>query len=121
MQQTSHEELDSLYSGYLDSFRAWASEAARLQELRELAAGSSELREAQERAKVAELAYHQSRQQLADFLISSTHPSHARLGRELEPVVRRIAHEIWEESGRPEGTADSDWHRAEELVLASRH
>lgn len=120
MPHITQSDLKRLYSNYLDSFRVWASETAKLQEPREQAAGS-EFRKAEERAKVAELAYRQSRQRLADLLIASAQPSHARLGREFEPAVRRIAHEMWEESGRPQGTADSDWHRAEDLVFASRH
>lgn len=30
--------------------------------------------------------------------------------------VRSVAELLWEASGRPEGTADQDWRRAEEIV-----
>jgi|SRR5579864_3548125 len=30
--------------------------------------------------------------------------------------VRTLAELLWESSGRPSGTADEDWHRAEEIV-----
>ena len=33
-----------------------------------------------------------------------------------EVQVRRVADLIWEVSGRPPGTADDDWYRAEEII-----
>jgi len=33
--------------------------------------------------------------------------------------VRETARLLWELAGRPKGTADSDWHRAEHLVRAA--
>lgn len=38
-----------------------------------------------------------------------------------EEAIRRRAHALWEEAGRPEGRAEEFWHRArEEAELASR-
>ena len=33
-----------------------------------------------------------------------------------EDRVRAVARLLWESVGRPEGTADEDWHRAEQIV-----
>jgi hypothetical protein len=33
-----------------------------------------------------------------------------------EDHVRAVARLLWESVGRPEGTADDDWHRAEQIV-----
>jgi len=33
-----------------------------------------------------------------------------------EDRVRAVAQLLWESVGRPEGTADDDWHRAEQIV-----
>jgi hypothetical protein len=30
--------------------------------------------------------------------------------------IRAVAHQLWEDEGRPEGRADLHWQRAEELV-----
>jgi hypothetical protein len=30
--------------------------------------------------------------------------------------IKQMAELLWEFSGRPEGTADDDWHRAEEIL-----
>jgi phosphosulfolactate phosphohydrolase-like enzyme len=34
----------------------------------------------------------------------------------LDERVRGIAEVLWESAGRPEGTADEDWHLAEQIV-----
>src|ERR1700676_3434335 len=36
-----------------------------------------------------------------------------------EDRVRAIARLLWENVGRPEATADDDWHRAEQIVRAA--
>jgi hypothetical protein len=33
--------------------------------------------------------------------------------------VRDTAQLLWEFAGKPQGTAECDWHRAEKLVLAA--
>ncbi|MBF0325700.1 MAG: DUF2934 domain-containing protein [Alphaproteobacteria bacterium] len=34
--------------------------------------------------------------------------------------IRQLAHQIWEDEGRPEGREDEHWLRAEEMVAAAR-
>lgn len=35
-----------------------------------------------------------------------------------EEKIREIAHQLWEEAGRPEGQADHHWYKAIELASA---
>jgi hypothetical protein len=34
--------------------------------------------------------------------------------------IERLAYELWEERGRPEGNSLEDWNRAQEILLRSR-
>ncbi len=34
--------------------------------------------------------------------------------------VERLAYQLWEERGRPEGNALEDWNRAQEILMRSR-
>lgn len=69
----------------------------------------------------ARVAYNECRSALARQLLPSSGP-------ELFPAVspdspkayanriRKIAQLLWEIEGRPDGTANEDWHRAEEII-----
>jgi hypothetical protein len=57
----------------------------------------------------AEREYHERRDQLARFLMSTNHAPPRR-------AIERLAYRLWEEAGRPSGTADADWYRAEALL-----
>ena len=61
----------------------------------------------------AEREYHERRDALFRHLMSGTHTD------QHSPPVERLAYVIWERAGRPSGTAESDWYRAEAL-LATR-
>ena len=40
---------------------------------------------------------------------------------EVEPrEVERLAYQLWEQRGRPEGTSVEDWNRAKEILLQTR-
>lgn len=40
---------------------------------------------------------------------------------EVEPQeVERLAYQLWEQRGRPEGTSVEDWNRAKEILLQTR-
>ena len=40
---------------------------------------------------------------------------------EVEPhEIERLAYQLWEQRGRPEGTSVEDWNRAQEMLLQSR-
>jgi hypothetical protein len=34
--------------------------------------------------------------------------------------IERLAYQLWEQRGRPEGTSVEDWNRAQEILLQSR-
>jgi len=38
-----------------------------------------------------------------------------------EEVIRKLAHEIWEAEGRPEGRASEHWERAAQQAAAANH
>lgn len=68
----------------------------------------------------AHTVYIERRNTLAYFLLPST--ARDRVGvpapdSEFHKAhVRRVAELLWEVSGRPLGTANDDWHRAEEII-----
>lgn len=62
----------------------------------------------------ARLTYNQRRDALVQHLSANAAPLP-----ELEPLdnrVREIAELRWELGGKPEGTADDNWYRAEDIV-----
>jgi hypothetical protein len=66
----------------------------------------------------ANIVYIERRNTLASFLLPST--ARDRVGAPdsefYKSQVRRVAELLWEVSGRPLGTANDDWYRAEEIV-----
>jgi hypothetical protein len=66
----------------------------------------------------AHSVYVERRNTLAYFLLPST--ARDRVGapdsKFYKSQVRRVAELLWEVSGRPPGTANDDWYRAEEIV-----
>lgn len=68
----------------------------------------------------AHTAYVQRRNTLAYFLLTSPLRDLFRVPAPVaEPNksdVKRIAELLWEVSGRPLGSADDDWYRAEEII-----
>ena len=65
------------------------------------------------------LDYERARDTYAGLLLWSTNgPALAprRGGHQNPNAIRVIAELLWETAGRPEGTAENDWHRAEEIV-----
>lgn len=63
--------------------------------------------------------YNSRRDALARQLLASSEPDgvvspHGAGDRNTR--VKRIAELLWEFSGRPDGSADDDWHRAEEIL-----
>jgi len=64
----------------------------------------------------ARLAHSGARDQLARELVRPPMPPAAQDG---EHHVRETARLLWEMAGRPEGSAERDWRRAEQLVHAA--
>jgi hypothetical protein len=65
-------------------------------------------------------AYSERRNTLAYFLLPSTARDLVRVpapdSASYKSHVRRVAELLWEVSGRPLGTANDDWYRAEEIL-----
>lgn len=71
----------------------------------------------------ARVVYDERRDALAQHLLRSPRPHIVRTEDSSEAYaerVRDIAELLWESAGRPAGTADDDWHRAEEIVRRAR-
>jgi hypothetical protein len=68
----------------------------------------------------AHAVYIARRNTLAYFLVPSTAPDRVRVpapdSEFYESHVRTVAELLWEVSGRPSGTANDDWYRAEEII-----
>jgi Protein of unknown function (DUF2934) len=69
------------------------------------------------------VAYNSRRDELARQLLSSSALAEGALDGVAQDQsqanaarVKQMAELLWEFSGRPEGTADDDWHRAEEIL-----
>jgi Protein of unknown function (DUF2934) len=63
--------------------------------------------------------YDECRDAMAKHFMRSSQPSLVPVSDSRVSVderVRNIAELLWESSGKPDGTAEEDWHRAEEIV-----
>jgi hypothetical protein len=117
--QLSSEQL--LWQAYRDSFRQFAREANILAEIKHQASHDpAEAEKALVRVEHARLAYNDVRDTLAASLMSPesgrrfrTIPASARRG---HARVKNVAELLWELAGRPQGSADDDWYRAERLI-----
>lgn len=101
----------------------WQSFAQKLDLLQELAESGDRGAAAAAFIEVekSRLRYNAARDRLADHLAGRIANSDAARTHPWPPVpeehrVRETARLLWEFSGKPEHTAESDWHRAEELV-----
>jgi len=99
----------------------FAREAGKLAEIQASAASDrAEAEKALLRVENARLAYNDTRDALAASLMTATAsrafwriPAAAR--RE-KTRVKDIAELLWELAGKPQGSADDDWYRAERVV-----
>jgi hypothetical protein len=121
------------------AFRNWA---AQVRVLQSVSAGSPQengaIEQARRWADEAAAVYREKRNLLLEFLMRSQqlagdpHPSSGKVenANGSQPVagsskdrarqVERIARQIWEESGRPAGSAEHDWLQAEEILDTRR-
>jgi hypothetical protein len=105
-----------LQNAYRVTFREYADRLNQLQGLIDCGqTGTNEFQIALEAVEAARAAHSHARDCLARELLRVT--KSAATGDEQQ--IRRTARLIWEFAGRPEGTADRDWQRAEKLVRAA--
>ena len=117
----------SLEEDYRYAFKDFSRKAERVQFLAQHPTGDQKAFEtALLELEKAHLAYNDARDTLVQSLqptLAPQTPSHrpdgcrdAQRGQHLSADVQAIAELLWESAGRPTGTAEEDWRRAEAIV-----
>jgi hypothetical protein len=110
MKVASTQDNTVLRNAYRTTFQEYSIKLDALQRL--MSSGtpdSSTIEAALLEVEKARLAHSNARDQLARELVPSN----------IELNVRKTARLLWEMAGRPEGSAERDWNRAEQLVHAA--
>jgi hypothetical protein len=122
-------EFAELDQAYRLAFHQWNSQLHNFQSISEHPVDDAETRKAREQTEAAELVYREQRDRLAGYILTGTRLSRIfrhgaepdeieRLSPEQRHEVEVLAYRLWEDAGRPQGTAERDWLRAESLVLS---
>lgn len=102
---------------YRAAFEEFSRKAQRVQLLTEHPAGD---RKAFETALLelekAHLVYEEARDALMQLLLPPAQQNLKRSAQDHHQDVPAIAELLWESAGRPTGTAEEDWRRAEAIV-----
>jgi len=122
--QTQLSRKQLLWESYREAFQQFEREAMRLAELNlKHSTNPAETERALERVEHARLAYNDTRDTLAASMLS---PKDAHLfwtipasARREQARVKTVAELLWELNGRPQGSADDDWYRAERVVRSA--
>src|SRR5579872_6194117 len=111
--QQSKDPHMPLQHAYRVTFQEYADRLRALQRLIDIGkTGTEDFRTALKAVEAARAAHSQARDCLAKDLMRQTKSAASAD----EQQIRKTARLIWEFAGRPEGTAEHDWHRAEKLV-----
>lgn len=114
------DRLREAEEAYRNAFSEFARQVQRVQALTAQAHVDPKTFEAAlldlERAHVQ---YDLTRDRWVQFLLPSAAKSPHDVENSHADCVRTIAEVLWESAGRPEGTADKDWRKAEEIVKAA--
>ena len=108
-----------LWQAYRGAFRQFQREANRLAEIKAKAASDpAETERALLRVEHARLTYSDTRDTLAASMMSpeSSRKFWAIPARRDQARVKSIAELFWELAGKPQGSAEDDWYRAERVV-----
>ena len=109
--------VDSLEVVYRSAFEDFSSKAQQVQLLTENPTGD---RKAFETALLelekAHLAYNSARDAFVRSLLPPQDNPRKRSVQDISGDVPAIAELLWESAGRPTGTAEEDWQRAEAIV-----
>ncbi len=116
-----HSVNAGLWRDYRCAFKEFAQSVQRVQTL---TAQPDTDRAALDKALLemekARLNYNRSRDALAERLLRPEREALPALAPDSPEAyadrVRVVAHLLWEGSGKPDGTAESDWQRAEQIV-----
>jgi hypothetical protein len=114
----SRMQIDSaLRNAYRSTFQEYARKIEALQSLvNSGTAAAARMDVALLEVEQARIAHNAARDRLAKELVPPPLP--AATGNE-EQHIRQTARLLWELAGRPDGTAEHDWRRAEQLVHAA--
>ena len=133
-------QLANLRTAYEEAFRQWSSANRLLRALvPEPLPDSTAAQDAQRRIDEDVAAYRNSRNLLTEFMSarnsraqalstsvateltedSAQEGAHSRNHSDQRSQVEHQAYRLWEWAGRPNGSADSDWCRAEQMILDS--
>lgn len=119
--QTQLSDKQLLGRAYRNAFRQFQLEAARLAKINAKASyNPAEAEAALLRVEQARLTYNDTRDTLTAFML----PPQARLAfwaipaatRQETRRVKGLAELFWELAGKPQGSAEDDWYRAERVV-----
>jgi hypothetical protein len=119
--QTQLSRRQILWQSYREAFRQFEREAVQLSKINaKHSSDPAETEHALACVEQARLAFNETRDALAASMMS---PELARFFHAVPPAARRertrvrtIAELLWELNGRPQGSADDDWYRAERVV-----
>jgi hypothetical protein len=100
-----------LWNDYRATWEEFSRQHDELQRLIE-AGARDRIDGALQAVEKARLAHNESRDRLAAHLTGDALPEEER--------VRTTARLLWEFSGKPQGTAENDWFRAERLVRSAQ-
>jgi hypothetical protein len=110
----------SVQDEYRSAFENFSRKAQNIQFLTEHPSGD---RKAFETALLelekAHLAYNQARDVFVRSLLPASEPAPPNQRQDHIHDVQAIAELLWESAGRPTGTAEEDWHRAEAIVKSA--
>lgn len=112
------------------AFRNWTAQVRVLQSVSSAESkDSGAIEQARGWAQEAAAIYREKRNLLLEFMMRSqeaggTRPfkgsSATAVPKDRARQVEKLARQIWEESGRPVGTAEKDWHQAEQILQSRR-
>jgi hypothetical protein len=102
---------------WVDYRRTWETFSRKLHEMQELTeAGQNRAASvALVAVEAARLEHDAARDRLVKYLVTRKMAATTTA----DHRIRKTARLIWEFSGKPQNTAERDWHRAEELVRAA--
>jgi hypothetical protein len=119
MKAANAQSNGALRTAYRTTFREYSIKLEALQQL--IGSGAPEsgwLEVALLEVEQARLAHNGARDRLARELVQPSVPPHAPVD---EQDIRKTARLLWELAGRPEGTAECDWNRADSWCTLPSH
>jgi uncharacterized protein (DUF2267 family) len=111
-----------VWEAYTAAFQNFSEEVRNLQRLTDdPTAARAEIEAAVLAVEKARIAYSEARDAAAELLLDSPLRSATSAEPNSSPAhTAEIAELLWEGAGKPEGTAEADWYRAEEIIRLAR-